>query len=165
VTVVYDPTQWLLSASRSVVEYTALALATDSSIGVAAQVELGFPDTRTWEKKSPLDKVVVHFAQDDLRNQRWAFGIPGVETFDDDAGESTFDEAAMHLLNFDVGVWASPEVGGTTMLMRVGQLLANLYGTAGGRQEFNQATGDLRLCPSTAALRCSIASTICPSGD
>jgi hypothetical protein len=119
-----------------------------TQLGPDLVVEMDFPDTRNWTKQQPLDKILVHFAQDHEDSPVLGFGVPGVGVFDDsDPANPTagIHEAAQHILNFDVGVWVSAEMGGATKRLEVVQALKNLLATQGGKIAFNEATDGLNI--------------------
>lgn len=139
----YDPDNWLVSTTRVLGSYVNDTLA-DPDV----HVEMDFPDTRNLPKENPLPYALIHFAQDDERDPTLGFGVPGVEVLDltDPANPtSTVHEAAMHDVNFDVGVWVSADMGGATKRMQLVQSLKAMFATAGGRQAFNDATGGLNV--------------------
>lgn len=135
----YDPEDWLVSASRAIVTYIQIAVGDD------VNVENSYPDTRTWIKETPLAKTLIHVEQDDETDPVLGFGIPGVRIYDDDAGTSLLQEAAMHIVPYDIGVWASAESGGVTTRMQSVQMLKNLFTPATGRRAFNEATGGIQV--------------------
>lgn len=141
----YDPDNWLVSTHRSIENYVRDQLQALDTLGPDVEVEMGFPDTATWTKTSPLDKIFVHFEQDDQDDPSLGFGQPGVEEYDEANGLWRIQEAAWHVLDFDVGVWVSPEMGGATKRMETVQALKNLFTTAGGKQAFNDATEGLNV--------------------
>jgi hypothetical protein len=135
---IFDPDNWLVSATRSIGFYVANTL---NDVDVA--VEMSYPDTSAWTKELPLDKVIVHFEQDDVMSPVLGFGIPGVEILDEfDVDNPTVElhEAAQHMIDFNVGVWVSAELGGVTKRMEVVQVLKNIFSTPGGRTRFNNGT-------------------------
>ena len=140
-TITYDPESWLLSATRSLGDYVTTTLDDPDT-----DVEMSFPDTRSWPKQVPLAKALVHFEQDGLDNPILGFGSPGDDILDDsDPLNPTLlhREAAMHDLNFDVGIWVSAECGGTTKRMELMQVLANMFTTSLGKKALNAATEGL----------------------
>lgn len=138
---IYDPNDWLLSMTRTLGSYVETTLADPDT-----DVEMSFPDTRNWKKDTPLARALIHFEQDDISDPVLGFGVPGVDVFTDtDPLNPTTEhaEAAMHLVNFDVGVWTSAEAGGATKRMQLVQALKNMLATASGKVAFNTATQGL----------------------
>jgi len=129
----YDIDNWLVSATRTLAAYI-----TDAFDSELVTVEMSFPDTMNL---LPLPKTLVHLEQDAMEHPVVGFGIPTAEVFDDVAGTVLPQDLAVHLVNFDVGVWASRESGGATHRMEVTQVLSSLFAPAAARQAFREATG------------------------
>lgn len=134
----YDADNWLVSATRELGTYVDTLLADPD-----AEVEMSFPNTRDWTKETPLPKTLIHFEQDDMEDRALGFGSPGVDVVNNLTGTVEHQEAAWHLINFDVGVWVSAEGGGATKRMETVQALKNMFTTAGGKTAFNEATEGL----------------------
>lgn len=136
----YNPSEYLVSAMDALKRYTRDSLVQVAGIGDTVDVEMGFPDTRSWTKASPLERSIVHFELDDDPEMRTGFGV---QVTQDDQGNDTtiLSEAAVHELNFDIGIWTSPQSGGTTMRARLRQALFAIYGPGGARRAFTDATG------------------------
>ena len=139
----FDPTDWYVTTLRSIQAWVADKLQANPRFEDVVQVEMSYPDTTSWTKETPLPKTIVHFEVDDQDDPILGFGKPGVSTFDEENGEETFIEAAMHMVNFDVGIWASAESGGATKRMEVRQALKDLFTTVGGKESFNADTEGL----------------------
>lgn len=131
----YDPLNWLLSANRALRDYIAANLDPDFFA-----VELNFPDT---EKLIPLPKTLIHIEQDAMEHPVMGFGTPGVEIYDANAGTWILEEAQPHLLNFDLGVWASRESGGATSRMEAVQTLSDLFARPEGKKAFDATVGGM----------------------
>lgn len=140
----YDPDNWLLSATRSLKEYVESQVNLD-----LVTVEMSYPDTEYWTKETPLEKTLIHFEIDDQDAPTFAFGHPGKEVFIESPDNGVtpnywrIDEAQLHLVNFDVGVWASQESGGATARLKYHQLLVNLFSVAGAKESLQDATGGI----------------------
>lgn len=138
---VFDPdVDWLVSCNRALAEYVAAAFDPD-----LVTVEMNFPDTL---HLLPLETTLIHFEQDDMDHPVLGFGTPGKEVFTPSTGpgvgqEGTWliQEAVQHVVNFDMGVWASAQSGGATHRMKVMQTLSNLFAPAVARLAFREATG------------------------
>lgn len=131
---------WLLSTVRQIKAYVVDNLVADPAFGEDVEVEMSFPDTANWTKKTPLDKILVHFEIDDESEPILGFGIP-TTIVDNGDGTQTESEAVQHLINFDVGIWVSAEMGGHTKRLEARQALKNLFATATARQNFRDALG------------------------
>jgi len=148
----YDPDDWLVSTHRSISKWVYDQLQADPRFEDNLTVEMSFPDTSTWRKETPLDKILVHFEQDNQEDPILGFGQPGVEVFDDTDPDNptwTIQEGAQHELNFDVGVWLSAEMGGATKRMEVVQALKNLFTSVYGKRKFNTDTDGLNVVSFT----------------
>ena len=135
----YDPTNYLTTTLRSIQEYVTDQLHAATDIGDVVDVEMSFPDTRSWMKTIPLERSLVHFELDDDPEMRLGFGVP--TTQDDDGDTTTLSEPVPHELNFDVGVWTSAQSGGTTKRGQLRQALYAIFGPASARREFTEQTG------------------------
>jgi hypothetical protein len=122
---IFDPENWLVTLPRALQAWVENNM--PSSLAPDVQVEMDFPDTRQWPKQVPLAKVLIHFAQDDEDDPAIGFGVPGDYEFDDVAGTVVLREAAQHLVNYDVGVWSSANMGGITKRAEVTQVLKSLF--------------------------------------
>lgn len=134
----FDPDNWLISLTRELGTYVAAQI---NNPDVA--VEMSFPDTRSWTKSTPLDQAIIHFEQDDVEEPVIAFDQLGVDVSDIITGTVKRHEAVLHHVNFDVGVWVSAEMGGTTKRMELCQALKNIFTTVYGKRAFNLATDGL----------------------
>ena len=135
----YSPEDWLTSCTRSLVSYIASQFASDPHV----EVESSFPSLQQMEKWTPLPKALIHVNRDDVENPVLGFGTPGVEVYDSVAGSWRIDEAAVHLVNYDMGVWVSAAMGGETKRMQIVQSLTNLFSTASAKKRVSEATGGL----------------------
>lgn len=136
----FDPQDWLVSATRAIASYIAITL-DDPDV----TVEEDFPDTRSWRHETPLPKSIVHIAQDNLSDTPMGFGRPGIYVTDDVAGTGVLQEAAQHMIDYDVGVWVSAEGGGSTKRMQLVQVLKNMFTVAGNKLAFQDATSGITI--------------------
>lgn len=141
----YDPDHYLVSTLRSIESWTRDRLEAMPEMGGVFDLEMSYPDTTRLAKDVPLRKLLVHFELDDDPDIVLGFGQPGIDLFDEDAEEAMIQEATLHRLNFDIGIWASAEAGGATKRMEARQALMRLFGSVYGRQEFNLATEGLQV--------------------
>lgn len=138
----YDPLDYLTSTTRALEAYVTDLLHANAQIGDVVDVEMSFPDTRSWDKKTPLQRALVHFELDDDPEVRLGLGVPYTQD-DNDDDTTVVSEPALHVLNFDVGVWTSPQAGGTTKRAQLRQALYAIFGPAGARQALTEATDGL----------------------
>lgn len=136
----FAPDLWLESLTRALGAFCEASL-DDPDV----KVEMSFPNTSVWTKDTPLSQAIVHFEQDDIQTPTLGFGIPGDDVIDDTVDPPTVlhREAVLHLVNFDVGVWVSAEMGGVTKRMELVRKLKTMFSTATGKVAFNEATGGL----------------------
>ena len=121
----YDPEQWLVSTTRALKEFV------DNAFNAAYEVIMEFPSTDTVMKYVPLEKTLIHFEIDDVHGRPLGFGANiGTTNYDEtNPGSETVrpQEARLHTINFDVGVWSSDRSGGTTARLRAQQTLSDLF--------------------------------------
>jgi hypothetical protein len=118
----YDPENWLLSTTRALKEYV------ENAFNDAYKVVMEFPSTDEVLETMPLDLTIIHFEIDDQDHRRLGFGDNyGAINYDAGTHQSNPQEAAIRILNFDVGVWASDRSGGVTSRLRAQQTLGFLF--------------------------------------
>jgi hypothetical protein len=88
-----------------------------------------FPGADIDAKTVPLKKTLIHFAIDAIESREVGMGD---NVFNSNYNATTHtvtpQSAMVNVVNFDIGIWASDESGGTTQRMRARQLLQNLFG-------------------------------------
>jgi hypothetical protein len=147
----HDPLNWLPSAQRVLEEYTLAqidesVIASGNPSGLEVyEVVFDWPDAAAMAKEAKLPKTIIHFAIDDIDNNRVGLGRNYTKETEVDnaepAGDTiTYSEAMFHELNFDVGVWASDQSGGVTSRLVVYQTLHNMFGTEIARRKTRAAT-------------------------
>lgn len=131
----FDPEIWLESATRELKAYietgfnNAIVDETSQPVGLQLyEVMMEFPGPRVDDVKAmPLDRSIIHFEIDDIADRLVGFGDQVFAENYDPVGHQNFpQEAGIHVINFDVGVWASDRSGGTTSRLRAKQVLRNL---------------------------------------
>jgi hypothetical protein len=139
---IYEPENWLVTLDRALLAWVESQMPVDLAPDVT--VEMDFPDTRQWPKQSPLEKALVHIAQDDENDPTFGFGVPGDDEYltdPDGTVHNTHREAAQHLVNFDVGVWSSAQTGGPTKRKEVVQALKNMFVPNSAKKALDDAEG------------------------
>lgn len=118
----FDPDNWVTSLQRSLESYLATKL--DPAV---YEIVADYPDPDQLAKRMPLDKTLVHFAMEDPRQMIFGLGDNFVD--DEEGGDGSIErwEARCHEVTYDIGVWASPESGGTTSRMEAREALDNLF--------------------------------------
>jgi hypothetical protein len=134
-TYLYNPYKWLPSLQRSLQEYVmtgaknSIVNGDDEPVGDQVyQVEFDFPSPDHLARLMPLPKTLIHFVIDDIENPTLGFGDGVVNSILDAEGQTVIEEqTAAHVVNFDVGVWASDNSGGSTARLEAYQLLTDLF--------------------------------------
>lgn len=118
---VFDPDHYLTSTVRALQDYITNAF----DAGLVTVIP-EFPPPDSWE--TPIGKVVVHLEKDADDPQPIGFGTFSRLTYDDATQTVTQEEAtAWYLINFDLGIWAFEETGGSTARMEVEETLKQLF--------------------------------------
>lgn len=131
----YDPENFLVSTQRALKEYVANGFHKSvkddqgNPIGLDLyEIVVEFPSTIDVLERAPFDKVLIHFEFDDIINEPLGFGDNIFRyNFNDTTDTVQPQEAKLHRINFDVGIWSSDRAGGTTQRMRAYQVLENLF--------------------------------------
>lgn len=131
----YNPEIHMESLSRCLKEYAEDGFnnAIKDEGGTPSGLELHdivmeFPGTEISGMKVPLAKTLIHFAIDDVEDRLVGLG-DNVFAWNHDPILDTVNpqEARMHMVNFDVGIWSSDRSGGVTSRLRAQQILTNLF--------------------------------------
>jgi hypothetical protein len=135
----YVPEDWLESSVRVLKEYLEdefdkSVYDNDTFRGLAVyEIIPEFPGPSIDIRKMPMHKTIIHFEIDDIRSSLIGMGDNVFAwTVDETTGIGTAREAQQHLLNIDVGIWASDASGGVTSRLRAKQILQNALGGARG---------------------------------
>jgi hypothetical protein len=128
----FVPENWLETTIRGIQTYVEEAL-DGTPENEAYQVVMEFPGPSLDNSDVPLTKTIVHFEIDDIQNRLVGFGDNVFAINYDEATKTTNpQEARVHEINFDFGIWASARTGGITARARFYQYLLNLFGGAMG---------------------------------
>jgi hypothetical protein len=120
----YDPEKYLESTVHDLKNYVESGFNTR-----IYQIVMEFPGAYLDASEMPMRKTIVHFEIDDIRDEYTGFGIePMRADYSEDETTVQGRWAGMHHINFDVGVWASDDSGGTTSRLRAKQILTQLFG-------------------------------------
>ena len=131
----YDPEIHMESLSRCLKEYAEDGFknaivdeGNNPSGDEVYDIVMEFPGTQIVSMKVPLAKTIIHFAIDDIEDRVVGLGNNVFENNYDPIGETVNpQEARMHMVNFDVGIWSSDRSGGVTSRLRAQQILINLF--------------------------------------
>jgi hypothetical protein len=131
----YDPENWLESVVRTLREYAEHGF--DNAVkdnggdpvgDTVYEVVMEFPSNLDPARVLPMDRTLIHFEIDDIVDMILGFGDNIIrENFNESDYTVRPQEARVHRINFDVGIWASDRSGGTTQRLRAYQVLANLF--------------------------------------
>jgi len=146
----FDPDNWMTSLHRALEEYVRNEIdeyvqAAGNPVGLQVyEIVFDFPDSAEIAKESELPKTIIHFAVDDVDNIRLGFGNNFTNSVEEDRVEPASDliryhEGNGHVVNFDVGVWASDQSGGSTARLIVYQMLYKLFGTQLGKEKLRES--------------------------
>lgn len=156
----FDPLQWVSSLQRSLKEYiedeinnavTDGALPTPNPIGLQAfDVILDFPVSAEGARSADFPKTIIHLEIDDIENRKLGFGTDIVQAEyvegDVDTPATLVEKEAMgHIVNFDVGVWASDLSGGSSSRLLAYEILERIFGGNLAREKCATATGGVEI--------------------
>lgn len=127
----YQAEDWLLSTYRTLKSYVIDTINAPNVYDVVME----FPGADVDAGKMPLRKIIIHFEIDDIDEQPLGMGDrPAVDNYSAGTSEITPQWAHIHVVNFDVGIWASDAEGGTTSRMRARQWLTRLFSIPEGAE-------------------------------
>lgn len=144
---IYDPKEWLVTTHRCLGEYLndrfIAELGEDATD--AYEIVMDFPSADDLPKAAEFKSTIIHLGIDDIENKRLGFGDNSpsfTETAATEAVAGTLAPryATEHLINFDVGVWASDLSGGVTARLRAYQWLDRFLSGEKARQDLKIAT-------------------------
>lgn len=150
----YSPDSWLVSLVSSFQDYINDGLNNYilNDLGAPAGLEIfetvmEFPASEAIPQGVELGKTVIHFDIDDLDNKALGFG-PNYVNYEvtdgtlTEPGTLVQQEASVHLVNWDVGIWASDQSGGITNRLLAYQALdALLRGEIARKKCMEQTEG------------------------
>jgi hypothetical protein len=152
---VYNPESWLESTTREIKSYAldgfTNAVLDENSLPAGDEiydVVMEFPGPMLDDSENPLQKTLIHFEVDDQRDGMVGLGENiYADNYDAIAQTVNPQYAGLHVINFDVGVWASAKSGGVTSRLRAKEILFDLFGSPSGRLNFQSITdgGDGRV--------------------
>jgi len=153
-TATYDPDVdvWLLTLTRALKDYVSDGFNSLSSSGNgldAYDVVFGYPDSSDPLFQAELVKTIIHLEVDDITDIPLGFGDNMVNEIiapvSGNIFQTTQEEALCKLVNFDVGVWASYQSGGSTSRMVAYQVLSKLFTGAGAFSNAKEAMGGVEI--------------------
>jgi hypothetical protein len=146
----YDPEQWLETSMRILKEYAReefnRAVKDDDLNDIGDEIYeiiMEFPESEDILKLMPMAKTIVHFEIDEIDNDILGFG-EGHHALNYDSFLRLIEpqEAGVHLIDLDVGIWASTRSGGLTARLRAYQILRMLFhGPLANQELFSRSQG------------------------
>lgn len=116
-----DPEKWVEGFFAAIKDYVTV------NTDALYDVRFSFPGNDLDELQPP-PKTIIHFEIDDHENPKFGFGENVVDGVYDDTLLTTTDfEAQTHMLNLDVGIWASQKSGGVNARLKAFQHLVDLF--------------------------------------
>jgi hypothetical protein len=154
---VYDPENWLVSMHRAVEEYVKDGIdamwtkPVNQNLGLKAyDVIFDFPAADELNIKIPFrnedgDPVtLIHLVIDDIENRKLGFGTDYIK--EEVLLGSVFPtEGERHVVNFDVGIWATDASGGVTSRLVTYQALNQLFHGPSAWNKFEKLTDGLQI--------------------
>lgn len=132
----FDPEKWLETCVRGVKDFAEEAFDLD-----VYEVVMEFPGAELDSREAPWKKTVVHFNIDAQDDGLLGMGDSPLEWNYSAPEHAVFPQwGAFHVINFDVGIWATDKSGGPTSRMRAKQHLWNLFGGPTGIINLRAAT-------------------------
>jgi hypothetical protein len=133
----YSPEEWLETAVRGIKDYA------EQFLNSGYEIVMEFPTAEFDSRTTPWDKTIIHFAVDAIDDFALGFGREPTVWNYSEAEQGVFPQwGAMHLLNFDVGVWACDASGGLTSRLRAKQYLHEAFGLPHGVTLLREATNN-----------------------
>lgn len=119
----FNPDQWVVSVFRTLKSYVESAVDSD-----LYEIVFGFPSAEDIGRWLPFEKTLIHLEIDDMTHLPLGFGDNIVDTEYNEAEQSLVSsEAQVHIINWDVGIWASASTGGVTARLEAYQVLNDLF--------------------------------------
>lgn len=153
----FTPDNWLVSLHRAVKDYVETQINeyvkddADLAAGLSVfQAVFEWPESDDLATSSELAKTTIHFIIDDIDSRKLGFGddvVAGIEIPGGGVAADTVQpqEAQMHQINFDIGIWASDKSGGVTSRLVAYQMLQRILGSTSGRRAFQEGTGGIEV--------------------
>jgi len=145
---IYDPEAWLITTLRGIKDYAKIGFdnAVKNNLGASVgdevyEIIMEYPSADTLAKLAPFTKTIVHFEIDDIDTPIFGMGNNIFNwNYDPTLKWVRPQEAQKHILNFDVGIWASDRSGGITSRLRAYEILNDLFGGASAKNKLMAAT-------------------------
>lgn len=134
----FSPDDWLVSLFGALTDYINTEIDETVMVGLdpqglrAYEVVMDYPDSNSLPEGAEFKRTIIHFSIDDIETRMLGFGTGIVKSEITLGtllvpGRVSDQEAKSHVVNFDVGIWASDESGGVTSRLRAYQLLDKIF--------------------------------------
>lgn len=150
---VFNPDRWLTSMMGALQDYVQAEINTVIA-GVGSEVfevVMEYPASNDPPLAAEFEKTIIRFEIDDIDNRRLGFGrgdivqqvitAPTVGA----PGSVGYQEARGHVVNLDVGIWASDKSGGVTSRLRAYEMLDKLFNSETARDRCRQQTNGIEI--------------------
>lgn len=159
ITATYNEADWLPSLFRSLSDFVSIEInkwvkdGNNQNAGLEVyEISFDFPAAFDDPALVPLRNAdgrpvtLIHFVVDDIDNMPVGIGSNEIkETVDEDTYIVTTQEAEAHVVNFDVGIWATDASGGSSSRLVAYQMLSRLFGPPSAREHFQSVTGGVEI--------------------
>ena len=137
----FNPDKWLTSAFNLLEDAVKSAVNgyvldnTNADAGLQVyEISMDWPSAAESATFVPMDKTIIHFVIDEINSEKLGIGpnevaIRVVEPTPapGPVGTITSEHGRVHLLNFDVGIWASDKSGGSSNRLEAWEMLDKLF--------------------------------------
>lgn len=153
----FNPDKWLETLHRGIHDFVKDRVNSyvkndlDAPAGLSAyDIVMDWPEADDPARDIRLEKTLIHFVVDDIDSAKLGFGqdiVNAIEELHDapDPDIVNFHQARRHIVNYDVGIWASDESGGSTSRLVTYQMLDKIFGGDDARRDFKDATKGIEI--------------------
>ncbi len=153
----YSPDNWLLTLHRALVDYISdeINKYVKSNLNVNSglllyEIVMDWPEADDLAKYMTLEKSIIHLVIDDIESTKLGFGtdvVNGAETLQVAPLPDfvKWQQARSHVVNYDVGIWASDKTGGSTARLAIRQMLDFILGGDYARRKLSAATNGIQI--------------------
>jgi hypothetical protein len=158
----FSPDKWLTSAFGALTDYIKGEIdeyvqdgSGNNGVGLQAyELVMDYPPSSELPMPGEFKKTIIHLALDDVENRRLGLGPQFVQSDESPGAAGAVQispiEAYMHMLSFDVGIWASDLSGGTTSRLIAYEMLDRILNGDIARVKCFEATGGVEIISYTS---------------
>jgi hypothetical protein len=148
----FNPDRWITSMFNALTDFITSEIdgyvvenANGNPVGLQAfEISMDFPEASDLPQSSEFSKTIIHFAIDNIDNRRLGLGLQAVNA-QETSSEITYQEGRQHLVNFDIGVWASDKSGGPSSRLQAYEMLDAILATDSARVKCHASTGGIEI--------------------